>query len=46
MDKAMDYESEEVCVHVQIPAQAIFYFFMMMMVERRAAAQARAKRER
>ena len=40
----MDLVSEGDCVHVRIPAQAIFFF--MMMVERRAAAQASAKRER
>ena len=48
MDKAMDFETEGICVHVRSPAWAIFFsfFFMMMMVERRAAAQASAKRER
>ena len=51
MVKALAYESEEDCVHVRIPAWAIFFFFfflffMMMMVERRAAAQASAKRQR
>ena len=45
MDKAIDFESEVVRVHVRIPVRANF-FFMMMMVERRAAAQASAKRER
>ena len=47
--KAMDIESEGVCVHVRFPAWAIFFlifFFMMMMVEQRAAAQASAKHER
>ena len=48
MDKAIDFESEKVCVHVRFPEWAIFFFMMMMMMmlERRAAAQASAKRER
>ena len=45
MDKAMDFKSERVCVHVRFPEWAIFFFYMMMMVERRVAAQASAKRE-
>ena len=27
MDKALDFESEEVCVRVRFPAPAIFFFF-------------------
>ena len=46
MVKAMDFESEGICVRVRYPARANFFFFMMMMVEQRAAAQASTKRER
>ena len=42
--KAMDFESEGVCLHVRFPARAIFFFMMMMMMERRAAVQASVKR--
>ena len=45
MVKAMDFESEGVCVHVRFPARAIsffylLFFFMMMIVERRAGMSA------
>ena len=40
MVKAMDFESEGVCVHVQNPAEAIFFSMMMMMKRRRQARSA------